>query len=97
MYQFKRIFFISRKFYEMNSFIYRIAYICDNSDLFYTFLILYKLGKSESQVALRWLLQKDIVPSVIIGCTSLKQMEENCAAASGWKLTKEQVIKSSYV
>ena len=49
------------------------------------------LGKSESQVALRWLLQKDIVPSVIIGCTTLKQLEENCAAASGWKLTKEQV------
>ncbi|KAK3095506.1 hypothetical protein FSP39_015472 [Pinctada imbricata] len=48
-------------------------------------------GKTESQVALRWLLQKDIVPSVIIGCTSIGQLEQNCAAATGWKLTKEQM------
>ncbi|KAK3096197.1 hypothetical protein FSP39_024322 [Pinctada imbricata] len=48
-------------------------------------------GKTEAQVALRWLLQKDIVPSVIIGCTSINQLEQNCTAATGWSLTKDQM------
>ena len=47
--------------------------------------------KSVSQVALRWLLQKDIVSSVIIGVTSLNQLEDNIGAATGWKLTEDEV------
>ena len=49
-------------------------------------------GKTIAQVALRWLLQKDVVPSVIIGATSVKQLEDNVGAASNWQLSKEQVF-----
>jgi len=48
-------------------------------------------GKSQVQVALRWLLQKDFIPSVIIGANSVQQLEENMGAGTGWKLTDEQV------
>ena len=44
-----------------------------------------------AQVALRWLLQKDFVPSVIIGAKNLKQLEDNMGAGAGWELTKKQV------
>ncbi|XP_022343166.2 1-deoxyxylulose-5-phosphate synthase YajO-like [Crassostrea virginica] len=50
-----------------------------------------KAGKTVAQVALRWLLQKDVVPSVIIGATSVKQLEDNVGAASNWQLSKEQM------
>ena len=45
-----------------------------------------------AQVALRWTLQKDVVASVIIGATSIKQLEDNMAAGTGWKLSKEEVF-----
>jgi aryl-alcohol dehydrogenase-like predicted oxidoreductase len=49
-------------------------------------------------VALKWLLQKVCVASVIIGATSLKQLEENMAAGSTqWQLTDEQVINNLHV
>lgn len=44
-----------------------------------------------AQVALRWLLQKDVVPSVIIGARTLEQLDQNMAAASGWALTAQEV------
>jgi len=44
-----------------------------------------------AQVALRWTLQKDVVASVIIGATSIKQLEDNMAAGTGWNLSKEEV------
>ena len=44
-----------------------------------------------AQVSLRWLLQKEIVPSVIIGAKNVKQLEDNMGAASGWELSQEQV------
>lgn len=47
--------------------------------------------KSAAQVSLRWLLQKDFIPSVIIGAKTIKQLEENMAAGTGWKLTDEQM------
>lgn len=50
-------------------------------------------GKSVAQVALRWTLQKDVVASVIIGATSIKQLEDNMAAGSGWSLTKDEMDK----
>lgn len=48
-------------------------------------------GKTISQVAIRWLLQKDVVSSVIIGATSKEQLEDNVGAASDWCLNKEQM------
>lgn len=48
-------------------------------------------GKSVAQVALRWCLQKDIVSSVIIGATTMEQLEDNMGAAVGWQLTEEEV------
>lgn len=39
-----------------------------------------KHNKTVSQVALRWLLQKDVVCSVIIGVRSIQQLEENMGA-----------------
>jgi len=49
------------------------------------------LGKNQTQVAIRWLLQKDFIPSVIIGAKSIQQLEDNMGAGTGWKLTEEQV------
>ncbi|XP_006815531.1 1-deoxyxylulose-5-phosphate synthase YajO-like [Saccoglossus kowalevskii] len=48
-------------------------------------------GKTIAQVGLRWLLQKDFIPSVIVGCKTLKQLEDNIGAGRGWKLTNQQV------
>lgn len=45
-----------------------------------------------AQVALRWLLQKPVVSSVIIGVTKMEQLDDNMAAANGWKLTDEEVF-----
>lgn len=49
-------------------------------------------GRSVPEVAIRWLLQKDVVTSVIIGARTLAQLDTNMAAANGWSLTKEEVI-----
>ncbi|KAL3848527.1 hypothetical protein ACJMK2_019378 [Sinanodonta woodiana] len=48
-------------------------------------------GKSIPQVAIRWLLQQDVVASVIIGATSIKQLEDNMGASAGWELSKEEM------
>lgn len=48
-------------------------------------------GKSVPQVALRWTLQKDVVSSVIIGCTSIQQLEDNMGASAGWKITDDEM------
>ncbi|VDI65999.1 Hypothetical predicted protein [Mytilus galloprovincialis] len=48
-------------------------------------------GKTAAQVALKWLLQKDVVSSVIIGATSIKQLEENMSVGSGWSISKEDM------
>ncbi|XP_067670426.1 1-deoxyxylulose-5-phosphate synthase YajO-like [Haliotis asinina] len=52
-----------------------------------------KYGKSVGQVALRWLLQKPAVPSVVIGVTSLAQLDDNMGAGTGWKLSVEEMAK----
>jgi len=49
-------------------------------------------GKSLTQVALNWLLQRPTVASVIIGARNEEQLRQNLAAA-GWNLTPEQVAK----
>lgn len=51
----------------------------------------FMLEKSIAQVALRWTLQKDVVASTIIGATSIKQLEDNMAAGSGWNMSVEEV------
>lgn len=43
-----------------------------------------------AQVALRWLLQKDSVVSVVIGAKTIKQLDDN-VGADGWELTQQQV------
>ncbi|BFZ18593.1 hypothetical protein BsWGS_21632 [Bradybaena similaris] len=48
-------------------------------------------GRSIPQVALRWLLQKDVVSSVIIGARTLAQLDDNLGAANGWSLTREEM------
>ncbi|KAL3847197.1 hypothetical protein ACJMK2_018120 [Sinanodonta woodiana] len=50
-------------------------------------------GKSIPQVAIRWLLQQDVVSSVIIGATSLKQLDDNMGASAGWELSKEEMAE----
>lgn len=50
-----------------------------------------KHEKTLAQVAIRWLLQKEIVSSVIIGVTSMSQLEDNMGAATGWTLTDEEM------
>ncbi|XP_064614823.1 1-deoxyxylulose-5-phosphate synthase YajO-like [Liolophura sinensis] len=48
-------------------------------------------GKTVAQVSLRWLLQKECVPSVIIGATKISQVEDNIGASTGWSLTADQM------
>ncbi|BFZ18595.1 hypothetical protein BsWGS_21634 [Bradybaena similaris] len=50
-----------------------------------------KRDRSIPQVALRWLLQRDVVPSVIIGAKTLAQLDDNMLAANGWSLTSEEM------
>ncbi|XP_025111976.1 uncharacterized protein LOC112574870 [Pomacea canaliculata] len=50
-------------------------------------------GKTQAQVAIRWLLQKDIVASVIIGARTLQQLDDNMGAANGWTLTPEEMAE----
>jgi aryl-alcohol dehydrogenase-like predicted oxidoreductase len=47
-------------------------------------------GKTVTQVALNWLLQRPTVASVIVGARSEEQLKENLGAV-GWDLTSEQV------
>jgi len=49
-------------------------------------------GKSQSQVALNWLLQQPGVTAPIIGARTLSQLEDNLGSV-GWSLDTEQVAK----
>ena len=44
-----------------------------------------------SQIAIRWLLQKQDVSSVIIGAKNVQQLEDNLSAADGWQLSPAEV------
>ncbi|MDZ4785234.1 MAG: aldo/keto reductase [bacterium] len=50
----------------------------------------HKYGKTMSQVALRWLLDKEGVSAVICGATKLEQFEENLGVFN-WSLEKEDI------
>merc|ERR550517_2458031 len=47
-------------------------------------------GKTVAQIALRWLLDKNNVPSVVIGVKKIDQLEDNLATM-GWILTKDEI------
>ena len=49
-------------------------------------------GKSISQIALNWLLQRPTVASVIVGARNEEQLKSNLGAV-GWNLTAEQVTR----
>jgi aryl-alcohol dehydrogenase-like predicted oxidoreductase len=49
-------------------------------------------GKSVSQVALNWLLQRPTVATIIVGARNEAQLRENLDAA-GWSLSPEQVAR----
>lgn len=49
-------------------------------------------GKSVSQIALNWLLQRPTVSTLIIGARNEAQLRENLGAV-GWSLTKDQIGK----
>jgi len=49
-------------------------------------------GKSVSQIALNWLLQRPTVATVIMGARNEEQLRQNLGAV-GWNLTAEQVAK----
>ncbi|KAH9488527.1 hypothetical protein Btru_062172 [Bulinus truncatus] len=50
-----------------------------------------KHGRSVPQVAIRWLLQRDVVSSVVLGARTLSQLEDNLAAGTGWSLNKQEM------
>ena len=54
--------------------------------------VAHETGKSVSQVALNWLLQRPTVANVIIGAGNEEQLRENLGAI-GWNLTSAQVAK----
>ncbi|MBN9286351.1 MAG: aldo/keto reductase [Gammaproteobacteria bacterium 39-13] len=49
-------------------------------------------GKSVSQIALNWLLQRPTVTNIIIGARNEEQLKQNLGAL-GWTLSKEQMMK----
>src|SRR5216683_126253 len=49
-------------------------------------------GKSVPQIAINWLLRRPTVSSVILGARNEEQLRQNLAA-TGWKLTPEQVAR----
>ena len=49
-------------------------------------------GKTVSQIALNWLLQRPTVSTVIVGARNEEQLRQNLGAV-GWKLTAAQVAK----
>ena len=53
---------------------------------------MWNLGKSVAQIALKWLLQQDMVSSVIIGAKKMEQLVDNMGAGDdSWTLSEEQV------
>ena len=49
-------------------------------------------GKTVTQIALNWLLQRPSVATVIVGARNEEQLRQNLGAV-GWKLTPEQIAK----
>ena len=49
-------------------------------------------GKSVSQIALNWLLQRPGVSNIVIGARNEKQLKENLGA-TGWTLMPQQIAR----
>ncbi len=49
-------------------------------------------GRTHSQVAINWLLQRPTVDNIIIGARNEEQLKQNLDAV-GWNLTTDQVKK----
>lgn len=49
-------------------------------------------GKTLTQIAYNWLLQRPTVASIIVGARNEEQLKQNLGAV-GWNLTKEQIAK----
>ena len=49
-------------------------------------------GKTHTQIALNWLLQRPTVVSVIFGARNEEQFRQNLGAI-GWQLTAEQIAR----
>lgn len=56
------------------------------------FKVAEETGRSVAQVSLRWLLEQNGVPSVVIGARTLQQLEDNMGAAT-FRLTAEQTAE----
>jgi len=48
-------------------------------------------GKTASQVSIRWLLQKKVVSSVLIGAKSVQQLDDCMGAGTGWMLSETEM------
>ena len=57
----------------------------------------YSTDKSVAQVATRWCLQKEVIPSVIIGPRTLEQLEDSIGAATGWRLSQGEVVDMYFI
>ncbi|RUS82278.1 hypothetical protein EGW08_009956, partial [Elysia chlorotica] len=53
-------------------------------------------GRSIAQVSIRWLLQRDVTTSVIIGATSLAQLDQNMDV-NGWTLSAQEMAQLDQV
>ncbi len=51
-----------------------------------------EIGKSASQVALNWVLQRPSVVSIVVGSRNAQQLKQNLGAL-GWSLTAEQIAR----
>ncbi|KAK3788246.1 hypothetical protein RRG08_029042 [Elysia crispata] len=49
-----------------------------------------KHGRTIAQVALRWVMQKDVTSSVIIGARTMEQLDQNMGV-NGWSLSAEEM------
>lgn len=47
--------------------------------------------RTVAQVAIRWLLQREAVPAVVIGARTMAHMLDNMGAAGGWTLSAEEM------
>ena len=68
----------------------RIPFLAPNRDAIIAALleVAAELGRTPASVALRWLLEKPAVPSIILGARTAEQFKVNLAA-SGWTLPDE--------
>ena len=77
---------------------YPQRYFADNADeTLQTLLdVAAELGRSPAQVALRWVLERPAMTSVIVGARKLDQLRDNLGA-SGWRLDRDALARLNEV